>query len=694
MNTLGRLLAAGDHVRAPGSDSITKDASTHAGADFRSLLAASEATLAPLPTGAAAPAAAVPIRPIVDEQAMQLPSDVPDPESPKAPATVLALPPSSATPSMGSPDPRAPWVSRPSAVAPPQVAPLGSAAAVPEVPEAGLWTSPDGPASEGPLSGYEEPVRSPGLDSDAAVVFPRDEAPPAPLARAACAPTTEPAGSPPAAAAPTAQARTAWSKPSVTPSLPSSLGTKQSPATPAPTPPKVIAVGPSRKDAKPTETTAPSAPTPLSPPVTRASAKADNPPKASDPGMAPPRTLTVGPRERDFTPDAPPPTAAPMDPSTYQLQQEATASSSGEAVLLQATAPTSTAAPPALAPTAQEGPSPASTPPAPALSLSGEAVAQPQDALAPAVAAWPGPSSSPPDSPRATYAAGARTPSTGASKTGDHQAARATDDRVGPRLQPAPREQNEDVRGAMPTATDRATPPPPTDPKVAQANRAHAQATSGVSDPPSHTTGPKPPASKPDDEEASVEQAPPGGATSPTVVSAQPQTVPAVVAPASTTVSAPSDGALTGVSRMATDHTEAGVTPRPGAAAEAATSAQNQSVLRHVAQGEIDHPELGHVEVTARTRDGEIDVRVIAQRADTTAILGPHAGAIAGEVRAARGEVGRIDIGTGSGATSQSSTPSGGSGDRPSNRRPGHEASEDEMDIAAQVEPGRVRIVL
>ena len=123
-------------------------------------------------------------------------------------------------------------------------------------------------------------------------------------------------------------------------------------------------------------------------------------------------------------------------------------------------------------------------------------------------------------------------------------------------------------------------------------------------------------------------------------------------------------------------------------------SAQNQLVIRGAASGEIDHPELGRVAVSAHLRDGAVEVRVSAQRLETAGFLTPRADALADAARSGNVPVARVDIEVGSGgARGQSPT---GAGDGAGH--PEHPSRHDDGDApgttALQPSRRRVRIVL
>jgi hypothetical protein len=75
-----------------------------------------------------------------------------------------------------------------------------------------------------------------------------------------------------------------------------------------------------------------------------------------------------------------------------------------------------------------------------------------------------------------------------------------------------------------------------------------------------------------------------------------------------------------------------------------ASTAVNQAVIRSAAHGVVELPDLGRIEVTARSANGVMDVRVTPDRPETAAILVPHAEAMASEVRAGGSPNVRVDV--------------------------------------------------
>jgi hypothetical protein len=161
---------------------------------------------------------------------------------------------------------------------------------------------------------------------------------------------------------------------------------------------------------------------------------------------------------------------------------------------------------------------------------------------------------------------------------------------------------------------------------------------------------------------------------------------------------APGDNAMTPVIRMSVDDVSARAAHDDPASA-AVLSAANQIVMRRAAHGEMDHPELGRVDVSAHLRDGQLDVRIVTQRAESAATLLPHARAIAADLHTADAPAARVDIQSRSGAAtshdSGASRHSGASGN-------GSQSSSDERralpvdagEAPVSPAPRRVRIVL
>jgi hypothetical protein len=162
------------------------------------------------------------------------------------------------------------------------------------------------------------------------------------------------------------------------------------------------------------------------------------------------------------------------------------------------------------------------------------------------------------------------------------------------------------------------------------------------------------------------------------------------------------DNALTAVSRMSVDDVSAR-TAQDDLVPATVLSAANQLVMRRAAHGEMDHPELGRVDVSAHLRDGQLDVRIVAQRAETATILAPHARAIAADIHTADAPTARVDIQSrGGAATSHHSggshhSAASGSGSHSSNAeqptRP-HDSDSDSESDSVTPAPRRVRIVL
>jgi hypothetical protein len=152
------------------------------------------------------------------------------------------------------------------------------------------------------------------------------------------------------------------------------------------------------------------------------------------------------------------------------------------------------------------------------------------------------------------------------------------------------------------------------------------------------------------------------------------------------------DKGLTAVKPMSAVAAPAGA-DTSGAAATSVRSAHNQQIIRNAAHGEFEHPELGHVAVSARLRDGEVDVRVTALRPETAAFLTPHAGAMAADARAANVPIARVDVDHKGGASSASSARSGeGSGHHADSN--GHQEGDGDGKDVVVPGPRRVRIVL
>ncbi len=169
---------------------------------------------------------------------------------------------------------------------------------------------------------------------------------------------------------------------------------------------------------------------------------------------------------------------------------------------------------------------------------------------------------------------------------------------------------------------------------------------------------------------------------------------PTMAAAAMTPAGTGSDNTLAPVNRMPDASASAG-TPAD-APGEAAQSAVNQAILRHVAHGEVLHPDLGRVEVSARMRGGEVDVRVTAQHSGASAVLANRAGAMVDDVRSANVHVGRFDFGSRDGSGGREHLAHGNGAKSGDNETPGSsDAQSGEPPTSAPATPTkRVRIVL
>ncbi len=77
---------------------------------------------------------------------------------------------------------------------------------------------------------------------------------------------------------------------------------------------------------------------------------------------------------------------------------------------------------------------------------------------------------------------------------------------------------------------------------------------------------------------------------------------------------------------------------------EVATSAVNHMTLKHFAQADIEHPELGRIRVAARNVRGEIDVEMKARDANTVAVLQSTSGQLSSELRQASVDLRDLDV--------------------------------------------------
>jgi hypothetical protein len=127
----------------------------------------------------------------------------------------------------------------------------------------------------------------------------------------------------------------------------------------------------------------------------------------------------------------------------------------------------------------------------------------------------------------------------------------------------------------------------------------------------------------------------------------------------------------------------------------ATSSAINQQVIRGAAHGVIDLPDLGRIQVSAKSQDGDVGVRVTADRPETTAILLPHAEAMAAEARTPGTLNVRVEVESRSSAqASHTSTAGGGGGESGRHRSPDSHPTDEVSEVDRAVVRPRVRIVL
>ncbi len=158
------------------------------------------------------------------------------------------------------------------------------------------------------------------------------------------------------------------------------------------------------------------------------------------------------------------------------------------------------------------------------------------------------------------------------------------------------------------------------------------------------------------------------------------------------TGSGAADKNLTTVNAMSSAQ-NAGQGPSRSADIAGVRSAQNQLVMRQVATGELVHPELGRVQVSAHMRDGEVDVRVVAQRSETASFLTPRIDAMVADARSANVPVSRVDIESHAGTSQQPPTSSGNGGGHGA-RNPKNSHDDDGTSYVEAPATKRVRIVL
>jgi hypothetical protein len=127
----------------------------------------------------------------------------------------------------------------------------------------------------------------------------------------------------------------------------------------------------------------------------------------------------------------------------------------------------------------------------------------------------------------------------------------------------------------------------------------------------------------------------------------------------------------------------------------AATSIVNQQIIRGAAHGVIELPELGRIQVSARSQDGELGVRVTADRPETATILLPHTAAMAAEARAPGSSNVRVDVESRHATMGSYTGSSGGSGRETARQAPTDPDEGDEaVDVSQAAVRPRVRIVL
>jgi hypothetical protein len=155
---------------------------------------------------------------------------------------------------------------------------------------------------------------------------------------------------------------------------------------------------------------------------------------------------------------------------------------------------------------------------------------------------------------------------------------------------------------------------------------------------------------------------------------------------------------LTLVSRMPAGQSPAGSSDQPEGSAT--TSAVNQAVMSQAARGEMDHPELGRVQVVAHSRDGQVDVLVTAQHAEAAAFLAPRAEAMAVDARHANVAVAHVSVESLDGSrenapsTSQQAGAGGKQGNQAGREQHGEALPEEAADPPVPPGTKRVQIVL
>ncbi|MEO8800743.1 MAG: flagellar hook-length control protein FliK, partial [Polyangiaceae bacterium] len=131
----------------------------------------------------------------------------------------------------------------------------------------------------------------------------------------------------------------------------------------------------------------------------------------------------------------------------------------------------------------------------------------------------------------------------------------------------------------------------------------------------------------------------------------------------------------------------------------AATEARQQAVMfavnqmtlrRAVADGELDIPELGKVRVDAQTKNGEVEVKITAEREDTRTLVNAHAQAIALDARTAAIPIANIHV-EGADKNAGAQTSFSGSNNGPKDEQKQNDFGNKAREITPGAKPGETK---
>ncbi len=129
---------------------------------------------------------------------------------------------------------------------------------------------------------------------------------------------------------------------------------------------------------------------------------------------------------------------------------------------------------------------------------------------------------------------------------------------------------------------------------------------------------------------------------------------------------------------------------------QAVMFAVNQMTLRRVvADGELDIPELGKVRVDAQTKNGEVEVKITAEREDTRTLVNAHAQAIALDARTAAIPIANVHV-EGADKNAGAQTSFSGSNSGPKDEQRHHDIENKTREITPDAKRGatKARFVL